>query len=226
MVYLFYSFSVDEPCELGCDGLSFCTNFNNRPMELFRSCNSQSDDAARNDFTLWQNQKELSLPGLVLPLQNISKCSPNVWKAVACTLQIKPCSRFSHGNHICWDVCLEILSQCVDWSKMSSDHTPKSICATLSPKNPDASCITLDNFLQPPDNPYWRIDGQVSSPCKGDPCEPNEICIVNKNSGEKSSYTCVPGCKLGEVSEYMVPEGTYVRIPSPKNPKGCLKICR
>lgn len=31
---------------------------------------------------------------------------------------------------------------------------------------------------------------------------------------------------LLQVSEYMVPDGTYVRIPIPNNPKGCLKICK
>lgn len=220
---------VDEPCELGCDGLSFCTNFNNRPMELFRSCTPQADEAARNDVTLWQHHNELSLPGLTLPLRNISECSPNIWKAVACTLQIKPCSRHSHRNQICRDVCLSILTQCVDWSWLSSEHTPESICSTLSPDNPDASCISLQNFLSPSDYSYQRINGRVSSPCKGNPCEPNEICSVNKNCLPGSNclpYTCTPGCKLGEVSEYMVPEGTYVRLPIPNNPKGCLKICK
>lgn len=30
----------------------------------------------------------------------------------------------------------------------------------------------------------------------------------------------------GEVSPYMVPDGTYVRVPIPNNPSGCLKICK
>lgn len=92
---------MEEPCELGCDGLSYCTNFNNRPTELFRSCSSQADDAARYDVALWQQQGFLSLPGLQLPVLNISRCSPQTWKAVACTLQIKPCHRHSHANRIC-----------------------------------------------------------------------------------------------------------------------------
>lgn len=65
--------AVEEPCELGCDGLSFCTNFNNRPTELFRSCNAEADEAARNDVLQWQKQKELILSGLTLPLKNISR---------------------------------------------------------------------------------------------------------------------------------------------------------
>lgn len=222
---------MDEPCELSCDGLSFCTNFNNRPTELFRSCNSQSDEAARNDVAAWQFQNKLALPGLILPLKNIFQCSPNVWKAVACTLQIKPCSRHSHANQICRDVCLDILSKCVDWSKISSEHSADTICANLSPDDPNTSCIHLENFLHPSDTSYHRINEQVFSPCKGDPCEPNEVCLLNKHCIHGTNclpYKCVPGCKLGEVSEYMVPDGTYVRIPVPNNkdPKGCLKICK
>lgn len=92
---------VEEPCELGCDGLSYCTNFNNRPTDLFRSCTLQADDAARYDVALWQQQGYLGLPGLQLPVRNISRCSPNMWKAVACALQIKPCHRHTHANRIC-----------------------------------------------------------------------------------------------------------------------------
>lgn len=91
----------------------------------------------------------------------LSRCSPNIWKAVACTLQIKPCSRETHANQICRDVCLEILSQCVDWSELSSEHSPESVCAGLSPGDPDVSCVSLDSFLEPADG-YRRIDGQVN----------------------------------------------------------------
>lgn len=159
--WLFFSSTVDEPCELGCDGLSFCTNFNNRPTELFRSCTSQADEAARNDVLQWQRQRELGLPGLTLPLLNASTCSPNVWKAVACTLQIKPCSRRAHANQICRDVCLDILSQCVDWAQVAQEHSAESICAGLSPEDPDEACISLESFLRPADSGYERIDGQV-----------------------------------------------------------------
>lgn len=55
------SFLVDEPCELTCEGLSFCTNFNNRPTELFRSCNIQADNAAQEDVALWKQNVSLFL---------------------------------------------------------------------------------------------------------------------------------------------------------------------
>ncbi|XP_066254159.1 reversion-inducing cysteine-rich protein with Kazal motifs [Euwallacea similis] len=220
---------VDEPCELGCDGLSFCTNFNNRPTELFRSCTPQADDAARSEVTLWQNQHNITLPGLLtIPLKPDEKCS-NVWKAVACTLQIKPCSRESHANQICRDVCLQILAECADWSRISPIYSPENICQTLSPEDPNMPCIKVDEYLTPSAAIYPRISGQVSSPCKENPCDHNEICLINRNcdhGADCKPYSCQPGCKLGEVSQYMVPHGSYVRIPIPNNPKGCLKICK
>ncbi|CAH1116210.1 unnamed protein product [Phaedon cochleariae] len=221
---------VDEPCELGCDGLSFCTNFNNRPTELFRSCTSASDEAARNDVALWQNQNNITLsPGLTLPLKSVSKCSKNIWKTVACTLQIKPCSRTSHANQICRDICLDVLSQCVDWTQVSPVYSAESICEKLSPEDPDESCVSLQTYLKPSSYEFSRITGQVFSPCKGNPCEADEICLINRNCVPGRNcrpYFCRPGCRLGEVSQYMVPDGTHVRIPIPNNPKGCLKICQ
>jgi len=113
---------VDEPCELGCDGLSFCSNFNNRPTELFRSCNAQADVAARLDVALWQENGFLSLPGIELPIRNVSKCSPEIWRAIACTLQIKPCTRNTHTNQICREDCYDILSKCLDWTRMKTGN--------------------------------------------------------------------------------------------------------
>lgn len=111
---------IDEPCELGCDGLSFCTNFNNRPTELFRSCQIQADIAAKSDVALWQEIGVLSLPGLNIPIENISKCSPETWRAIACVLQIKPCTKDTHLNQICREDCYDILSKCMDWTRIQN----------------------------------------------------------------------------------------------------------
>uniref|UniRef100_A0AAR5QAX4 Kazal-like domain-containing protein n=2 Tax=Dendroctonus ponderosae TaxID=77166 RepID=A0AAR5QAX4_DENPD len=220
---------VDEPCELGCDGLSFCTNFNNRPTELFRSCTPQADEAARSAVTLWQNEKNITLSEvLTLPLKPDKKCA-NIWKAVACTLQIKPCSRQSHATQICNDVCLEIISQCADWSRLEPMYSAERICESLAPEDLGSSCIQINDYLAPSADNYPRISEQVSSPCKGNPCEVNEICLINKDyvhGLDGKPYTCQPGCRLGEVSQFMVPHGAYVRIPIPNNAKGCLKICK
>lgn len=110
-------FSVDEPCELGCDGLSFCTNFNNRPTELFRSCNANADSAARSVAEIWKDTQSLSLPGLNLPIKDISKCEPESWKAITCILQVKPCSRAKHTTQICREDCYDLLASCIDWTR-------------------------------------------------------------------------------------------------------------
>ncbi|KAK0142286.1 Reversion-inducing cysteine-rich protein with Kazal motifs [Merluccius polli] len=91
---------VREPCQLGCKGLSYCTNFNNRPTELFRSCSVQSDQGAMNDIKLWSNGT-IKMPFMNIPVLDIRKCQPEMWKAVACALQIKPCHSKSRGSVIC-----------------------------------------------------------------------------------------------------------------------------
>lgn len=102
--FAFHVGTVEEPCDLGCDGLNYCTVFNNRPTELFRSCSPQTDDAAHYDVTLWRQRGTITLFNYELPLKNITKCLPDSWKAVACILQIRPCTRQSHVNKICRQV--------------------------------------------------------------------------------------------------------------------------
>ncbi|KAM7300911.1 putative serine protease inhibitor [Ixodes scapularis] len=94
---------VDEPCELGCDDLSYCTHFNRRPAELFHSCNARSDKTAEADVRLW-SQGLIRLPVMDIPVRNVSTCPPEAWKAVACTLQLKPCHRHDHASAICKSV--------------------------------------------------------------------------------------------------------------------------
>lgn len=54
---------VDEPCQPGCSNLSFCSSFNNRPLELFRNCNPEADAAAQNVFQEWIRMVRVVLPG-------------------------------------------------------------------------------------------------------------------------------------------------------------------
>lgn len=121
-----------------------------------------------------------------------------------------------------------MLSQCMDWSRMPAGHTAASICSRLSSDNPSVPCISLKPFLEPSDSPYSAPGDVVTAPCKGDTCDPNEMCVINRNCipGKPCQpYHCVPGCKMGEVSQYKVPRGSYVRIPVAEN-KGCLKVCQ
>ncbi|XP_050337513.1 reversion-inducing cysteine-rich protein with Kazal motifs [Bactrocera neohumeralis] len=225
---------VDEPCELGCDGLSFCTNFNNRPTELFRSCNADADLAARSDLKMWQQNGSVILDGLELPIKNMTRCAPEQWKAIACALQIKPCTRDRHYNHICREDCYEILSECMDWTRMRLALNADSVCARLSP-NEDVPCVSLRPYREESDVPK-ETGGYhgLTAPCKGHPCNASAACLTRRN--ESNTYECVPGCRLGEASNYLVPFGAYVRIPVLQAEKpakivgdaatGAFKVCR
>jgi reversion-inducing-cysteine-rich protein with kazal motifs len=214
---------VDFPAEVGCDGLSFCSNFNNRPTELFRNCNPHADFAARNEFTMWKEQNVLSLPGFEFPINNISFCLSESWHAIACILQIKPTTVSQHFNQICWEDCFDILSKCMDWRRLeNSNMEPAAICHRLSPDS-KAPCISIKPYLEASDNPYRGNDLKIVSPCRGQQCNvTSEICEINRNINKPS---CVQGCPMGEASNYLVPVGQYVRIPSSIN-KGCYKICK
>lgn len=54
-IFSFLLCAVDEPCQLGCSGLSYCTNFNHRPTELFQSCTREADYAAEKAFKMWES---------------------------------------------------------------------------------------------------------------------------------------------------------------------------
>lgn len=214
---------VDFPAELGCDGLSFCSNFNNRPTELFRNCNAQADHAAMNEVALWKEQNVLTFAGFEFPVNNISYCMPDTWHTIACILQIKPTTSSQHFNQICWEDCFDILTKCMDWKRMEgSDVEPATICSKLSPDS-KAPCISIKPYLEPSDNPYAGNDIKIISPCRGQQCNvTSEICEVNRNINKPS---CVQGCPMGEAASYLVPVGQYVRIPASIS-KGCYKICK
>jgi len=88
------SISVEEPCQLGCSGLGFCTNLNNRPTEHFRSCNRVADEAARKDIELWE-KGEISLPNLSVPVKGKSPCQTclSLWKVNLPAKPVCPCER-------------------------------------------------------------------------------------------------------------------------------------
>ncbi|XP_050081387.1 reversion-inducing cysteine-rich protein with Kazal motifs [Anopheles maculipalpis] len=224
---------VDEPCELGCDGLSFCSNFNNRPTELFRSCRHQSDMAARGDVQQWRQQGFIPFPGNVhLPIHNETQCSFEIWKSIACTLQIKPCTKGYHTNHICRQDCHEVLKNCVDWDRMSDEYSVSSLCRQLAPQNNSLPCISMGRFQPHGIGPGGMLEGDqriiadvaLVSPCKGNPCNATQLCVANRDG--TFGYRCVNGCPLGEASSYLVPVGAFVRIPVSVTQKGCLKVCR
>ncbi|KAH8234892.1 hypothetical protein KR032_005108 [Drosophila birchii] len=201
--------SVDAPCELGCQGLSFCSNFNNRPTELFRSCTPEHDAAAREDLQLLQQRGTVRVLGQELFIKNTSRCAPEKWQALVCALQLRPCTRVDLYNGICSEDCHELLEECLDWTRQH--QRPKDICSRLKEKDEDAPlpCISLEGYLKPGDSTAEESQG-ITSPCAKKPCNGSEVCILQR--GGNQGYSCIPGCNLGQDSKLFVPFGSYVRL--------------
>lgn len=72
---------VTKPCQLGCSGLNYCTNFNNRHTELFRSCNAKADSYAKSHMQHW-SKGIINVPGMPILVQDIKKCLPDTWKVI------------------------------------------------------------------------------------------------------------------------------------------------
>ncbi|KAJ8413281.1 hypothetical protein AAFF_G00092770 [Aldrovandia affinis] len=217
---------VREPCQLGCKDLSYCTNFNNRPTELFRSCNPQSDQGAMNDIKLWANGT-IKMPFMNIPVLDIEKCRPEMWKAVACALQIKPCYSKSRGSVICKSDCVDILTTCGDHRRFHEGQSPERICDLLSPTDDPERCIPLERYLTP--SSLGNIIEEVIHPCNPNPCPSNHLCEVNRKGCQLGQdclpYFCVPGCKLGEASEVLVNMGALIQVPVRSGQVGCYEVC-
>ncbi|XP_040358445.1 reversion-inducing cysteine-rich protein with Kazal motifs [Ixodes scapularis] len=218
---------VDEPCELGCDDLSYCTHFNRRPTELFHSCNARSDKTAEADVRLW-SQGLIRLPVMDIPVRNVSTCPPEAWKAVACTLQLKPCHRHDHASAICKDDCVDILNRCVDPSRLKEFQTPYTLCEALAPPGENPPCISLRPYLE-----MSKLEAnvrEVTHPCRAHTCNASSICILKRKCSDKdypcSKYQCVSGCLVGEASKTIVPRGTFVSIPTLAHDSKCSMVCR
>ncbi|XP_077978597.1 reversion-inducing cysteine-rich protein with Kazal motifs-like [Glandiceps talaboti] len=226
---------VQEPCELGCTGLTYCQNFNGRPTEFFRSCTSRSDQGAEDDMSLWQ-EGTIDLRFLETKIQvlDIRQCQPDMWKAIACALQIKPCHSKSHANLICKSDCISILSDCLDHSRHDAYQTPESLCTMMSPSDDSAPCLSLQNYLAPSTRDERMHE--VNVPCHSNPCSNetaglHQLCQINRHTCDYTDvcydHSCASGCKLGEASKFLVPQGSYVQIPDLDSIQpGCFKVCQ
>ncbi|KAM4718862.1 reversion-inducing cysteine-rich protein with Kazal motifs [Anableps anableps] len=218
---------VREPCQLGCKDLTYCTNFNNRPTELFRSCNMQSDQGAMNDIKLWSNGT-IKMPFMNIPVLDIKKCLPDMWKAVACSLQIKPCHSKSRGSVICKSDCVDILTKCGDKKRFHEGQTPERLCEVLSPIDDPERCIPLHRYLTPSSLGNTIVE-EIIHPCNPNPCQSNHLCQVNRKGclDEISCqpYLCVPGCKMGEASEFLVQQDALIQVPTRDGAPGCHEMC-
>ncbi|XP_050348041.1 reversion-inducing cysteine-rich protein with Kazal motifs [Nymphalis io] len=220
---------VEAPCSLGCGGLTYCSQLNNRPTSLFRSCSSQADLDAHLAVAEQKGSGHVTVAGVQLPLKNSTQCTADVWKSVACALHVKPCTVKGHSSLLCSEDCKRLVSSCVEWAR--APLSGAALCARLTPRSDAAPCVSLRDFMSPStEPPLLSALEMISSPCAGSPCNATQVCVVNRNclqGGSCSRYTCVDGCPLGDGSTYVVPIGSWVRVPMPcASQKVCIKICR
>ncbi|KAL3831933.1 hypothetical protein ACJMK2_023623 [Sinanodonta woodiana] len=206
---------VDEPFRMGCSGLKYCTNFNNHPTELFRRCDAQADEAAKKDIELWE-KGEISLPQLKIPVKDIRFCEPEMWKAIACALQIQPFHRKPSPLPICREDCVYILNQCADHSRLTSGQTIQNLCNSLLPLDNEKSCISVLQFTEE-EVVSKTNQNEITTPCHPNPCAKGEICHIHrrrcKHPADCKPYVCQKACQFGQVSTVYVPTNTYVVIP-------------
>ncbi|KAH8405276.1 hypothetical protein KR222_001076, partial [Zaprionus bogoriensis] len=215
--------SADAPCELGCEGLSFCSNFNDRPTQLFRSCSPAHDREAREDLLMLQQSGFVRVFGQELYIKNTTRCAPDKWQALVCALHIRPCTRVGHYNGICAADCTELLDECLDWTRQTKP--PQAICERLQPPGQredeaPTSCISLRDYLDVGTRTAPAGDAsELTSPCaRNRPCNGSEACVLQRNGSQ--GYACIPGCSLGQASALIVPFGAYVRVGKTSTQRG------
>uniref|UniRef100_A0A673JD33 Reversion-inducing cysteine-rich protein with Kazal motifs n=2 Tax=Sinocyclocheilus rhinocerous TaxID=307959 RepID=A0A673JD33_9TELE len=147
-----------------------------------------------NDFRLWSNGT-IKMPFMNIPVLDISRCQPEMWKTVACALQIKPCYSKSRGSVICRSDCVDILTQCGDGKRFLEGQTPERICDLLSATDDPERCIPLHRYLTP--SPFENSIEEVIHPCNPSPCPSSHLCEVNRKGCHPGHdclpYFCVPG---------------------------------
>lgn len=204
---------IESPVELGCEGLSFCSNFNSR-LQLFRNCNKFADISAKNEYKHWIETSSLKLFGLDFPIVNSKNCL-SLLEVLSCVLHLKPSTRSLHYNQICYDDCIELIKTCGRKEDQQSIET--KICSRLSSLKP---CITLKEYLNAND----IVDDNlmdVKMPCKDHQCNTTtEICEVDRTT---SNYYCSKdACQIGDL---LVASNSFVRVISTIQ-KGNYKICK
>ncbi|XP_011143073.1 reversion-inducing cysteine-rich protein with Kazal motifs isoform X4 [Harpegnathos saltator] len=221
---------ADDPCEMGCSGLSYCARFNDRPTTLFRTCTTTADEAAKWEADHWSQGGIIR--GLGVPVRAAASCPAETLRTAACLLQLRPCESRIHETRLCREDCLELMASCVDWSAIDGPHTAATLCAKLSPGRPDAPCVSLGPFLRSPQDvdddgnvleSAMLPEEDITTPCKPNPCSPGHLCMLQPNSVKV--YRCLPACSLGEMSKQLVPVGTWIQVPR-FDQHGCLNVCQ
>ncbi|XP_034191799.1 reversion-inducing-cysteine-rich protein with kazal motifs isoform X1 [Osmia lignaria lignaria] len=215
---------ADDPCEIGCSGLSYCARFNDRSTTLFRSCSTAADEAAKWEADHWSRGGIIR--GLGVPVRAAASCPAETLRAAACLLQLRPCETRIHETRLCREDCLELMASCVDWTAITEPpYTAATLCGKLSPSSSDAPCVSLKPFIleDTRDNESVpSLEEDIVTPCKSNPCAQTEICQPLRYG---QSYRCLPACSLGEMSKQLVPVGSWLQIPR-FDQQGCLRICQ
>lgn len=83
-------------------------------------------------------------------------------------------------------------------------------------------------FLTAP-SPFHSTVAEVIHPCNPNACPNNYVCEVNRKGCQAGQdclpYLCVPGCKLGEASDFLVRQGTLIQLPVISGEMGCYRVC-
>ncbi|MEQ2289899.1 hypothetical protein AMECASPLE_037943, partial [Ameca splendens] len=70
---------------------------------------------------------------------------------------------------------------------------------------------------------------QIIHPCNPNPCPSNHLCQVNRrgclDETNCQPYVCVPGCKMGEASEFLVQQNALIQVPRRNGAPGCHEMC-
>ncbi|XP_015595856.1 reversion-inducing cysteine-rich protein with Kazal motifs [Cephus cinctus] len=217
---------ADETCEMGCSGLSYCVQYNDRPTALFRTCSPTADEAAKWEANHWSRGGIIS--GLAVPVRAAQSCPIETLRAAACLLQLRPCESRAHETRLCREDCLQLMTSCVDWSAIKGPHTATTLCSKLSVPRQDMPCVPFSvssTFSTDtlPAEPALRPEEDITTPCRPNPCRKDQVCVLQSNNPQHME--CLPGCMLGVMSKQVVPVGTWVQIPR-VDKQGCLKICQ
>lgn len=235
---------TNAPCRVGCENLEFCTNFNNRPTSLFRSCTRENDLKAKTLYNDWSRRGgkiEMSWFGFEVDLLPVASCQPHMWKALACTIHIQPCSSYTGELTICKSDCLHMMHSCMDGrSDSNAMVNVEKVCEKLTRGSDTSKCISLSTYTKAaePSKPkraspsssfdlsslrpssMTSSEQSYSRPCDaGDACAPGEVCLVERDACHHDqrdhclTHTCVPGCTLSGGSEVTVPHGQLISMP-------------
>eukprot|EP00731_Ephydatia_muelleri_P007812 Em0004g150a len=202
---------VSSTCKLGCSGLSFCTNYNNRPTDLFRHCTAASDYIAKDTFYAWASSSMIIHPLVSFRVKPVTTCHPEIWKAVACFMQVQPCSPTTHAVQLCRSDCTKLLRDC-----NNSTMSVEEICDILAPPSTDSYCMSLDPFTSA--STFTASDeALVTTPCDPNPCAAGFYCSVNHRCRPDVdpsclTYTCNAGCQIGKSPSFTLPAGTAARV--------------